>query len=190
MWLILALLVVFISVSVYPGSCARGFIVVGEQQRNLSFPFSIDPWAHYARWVLTGHNWNHIYKLFVFYFHHPCPFFPWHNLSLQVLCCFHFSQFYFRYNFVVFKEMSHSLLFPGVMTWRDIHTENSVIREINLKEHKPLFWVSVNLSDIFKIRMKQDNQSFFVTMSRGEKDGAQPIISLVVYFIMVGVSSS
>ena len=31
------------------------------------------------------------------------------------------------------------------MHWRGINTENSVIRESNLKEHKPTFWISVNL---------------------------------------------
>ena len=31
-------------------------------QRSLGYPFSIDPLVHYPRWVLTGHNWNSIYK--------------------------------------------------------------------------------------------------------------------------------
>ena len=41
--------------------------------------------------------------------------------------------------------------------------------------------------------MKQKKQSFFVTISRREKDGAQPIISymyLMVYLIMGDVSFS
>ena len=37
--------------------------------------------------------------------------------------------------------------------------------------------ISVNLSDTFKTRMKQDKLSFCVTISRREKDGAQEITS-------------
>ena len=47
--------------TVYPGSCARG---------------SIDPLAHYPQRLLAGHNWNHIYRAFAFYFYDPCPFYP------------------------------------------------------------------------------------------------------------------
>ena len=60
----------------------------------------------------------------------------------------------------------------------DLNTENSVIIGSNLKGHKPPFRISVNLYDTFKIQMKQDKQSFCVTISRREKDGAQPIIFL------------
>ena len=38
--------------------------------------------------------------------------------------------------------------------------------------------------------MKQDKQSFCVTISRREKDGAQPIISYMVYLIKVDMSFS
>ena len=50
--------------------------------------------------------------------------------------------------------------------------------------------MSVNLSDTFKTLMKQDKQSFCVTISRRENDGAQPIISYMVYLIMVDLSFS
>ena len=38
--------------------------------------------------------------------------------------------------------------------------------------------------------MKQDKQSFCVTISRREKDGAQSIISYMVYLIMVDMNFS
>ena len=59
----------------YHGACARGSIIVAEL-RGMGFPLAIDPRAHYPRRVLTGHNWNDIYKLVVFYFQYPCPFYP------------------------------------------------------------------------------------------------------------------
>ena len=73
---------------------------------------------------------------------------------------------------------------------QNINTEDYVIRGSNLKGHKPPFWISVNLSDTFKTQMKQDKQSFCVTISRREKDGAQPIISYMVYLIKVDMSFS
>ena len=88
------------------------------------------------------------------------------------------------------KEMPPRQLFSGAMLWRDINTKNSVIRGSNLKEHKPLFRISVNLSDTFKAQMKQDKRSFCVTICRKEKDGAQPIISYMVYLIKVVMSFS
>ena len=84
--------------------------------------------------------------------------------------------------------MIPSQLFPDFMHWRGINTQNSVIKGSNYKWHKPQFWISVSLSDTFKTRMKQDKQSFCVTISRKEKDVAQPIISYVVYLIMVDTS--
>ena len=50
-------------------------------------------------------------------------------------------------------------------------TENSISRGSNLKGHKPLCWISVNLSDTFKTQMKQKKHSFCVAISRKEKDG-------------------
>ena len=67
---------VYISIDlVYPGSLARGSTVVIYQKiyflidprARLSI-FSLYPRAHYPWWILTGHNWNHIYKVFVFFF--------------------------------------------------------------------------------------------------------------------------
>ena len=59
-----------------------------------------------------------------------------------------------------------------------------------VKGHKPHFWISVNLSDTFKTHMKQDKQSFCVTISRREKDGTQPMISYMMYLIMVDMGFS
>ena len=52
----------------------------------------------------TGHNWNSTYKVFLFYFHHLCQFYPQYNLRLQALFCFHFPHFYFAYIFVVLQK--------------------------------------------------------------------------------------
>ena len=60
----------------------------------------------------------------------------------------------------------------------------------DLKGCESPFWISVNLSDTFKSQMKQDKQSFSVTISRKEKDGAKPIISYMVYLIKVDISFS
>ena len=63
----------------------------------------------------------------------------------------------------------------------------------NLKGHKPPFWISVNLCDTFKIQVQQDKRSLCVTISKREKDEAQPIISymcLMVYLVMVDLSFS
>ena len=73
--------------------------------------------------------------------------------------------------------MPPSQLFPGAITWRGINTENSVISGSNLKGYKPPFWISVNLSDTFKTQMKQDKQSFCVTISRREENWTEQIIS-------------
>ena len=77
-------------------------------------------------------------------------------------------------------------LLSGVIVWRGINTENSknsTIRRSNLKGHKPLLWISVNLSDIFKTPMKLDTQSFCVTISRWEKDGTQLIIYVLCLIV-------
>ena len=63
------------------------------------------------------------------------------------------------------------------MPWRNINTTNSVIRGGSLKGHKPPFWSSVNLSDTFKTQVKQDKQSFCVTIS-GEKKMAPNLLFL------------
>ena len=85
--------------------------------------------------------------------------------------------------------MPPSQLLSGVIP-KGTQTENSIIRGSNLKEHKPPFWISVNLSDTFKTQMKQKKYSLYVTISRREKGGAQSIISYVVYLIMVDMSFS
>ena len=54
---------------------------------------------------------------------------------------------------------------------RDINTENTVIWESNLEGDKPFFSISVNITNTFQTHMKQEKQSFCVTISRREKDG-------------------
>ena len=65
-----------------------------------------------------------------------------------------------------------------LVPWRDINTENSVIRGSPLKEHKSLFWISVNLSDIFKTQMKLDRQSCCVTTLEEEKMNPNQLLLL------------
>ena len=60
---------------VYPGSLQRTYHS-GWTQENQGSPFTIDPQAHYRRWVLTRYNWSSTNKSSVFYFHHPWPFYP------------------------------------------------------------------------------------------------------------------
>ena len=74
------------------------------------------------------------------------------------------------------------------MPWRGIDTENSVIRGSNRKRRKPPFWIISNLSEIFKNYMKQEKQSFCVTIIKREKDRTQPIIPHMVYLIKVYMS--
>ena len=128
-------------------------------------------------------------KVFVFYFHHPCLFYPQYNLSLQALFCFHFPHFYFAYNFVVLQKSASQ---PAVLWCYTLkgHKQRTLIRGSNLKGYKPLFWISVNLSDTFKTQIKQKKHSFCMTLSRREKDGATSIISCMVYLIMVDMSFS
>ena len=59
-----------------------------------------------------------------------------------------------------------------------------------VKGHKLPFWISVNLSDVFKTQMKQKKHSFCVNISRREKDGVQSVNSCVVYLIMADTSFS
>ena len=79
-------------------------------------------------------------------------------------------------------------MFPDAMPRRGINTENSFIRGSNLKGHKLPFWINVNLINTFKTQMNQGKQSFWVTISRREKDDAQRIISYMVYLIKVDMS--
>ena len=61
---------------VYAGSWSKDLLSrVNSWESGFSL-FSIDPQVHHPQWVLTGHNWNSIYKAFVFYFYHTCPFYP------------------------------------------------------------------------------------------------------------------
>ena len=64
-------------------------------------------------------------------------------------------------------------------------TENSVVVASNFKRHQPPFSDIVNLSETFQIYMKQDEQSFGMTVSR-----AQPVISYMVYLIIVDMNFS
>ena len=71
------------------------------------------------------------------------------------------------------------------------HKQRTLIRGSNLKGHKLPFWISISLSDTFKIQMKHKKHSFCIPfISRREKDGAQSIISCMVYLIMVDMSFS
>ena len=85
MWLMLVLIVIFISVSTLPilDPWQRTYYTRWTQE-NLGSPFSIDPQAYYPRWVLTGHNLNSTYIVFVLYFHYPRLFYPWY-LIIQAL---------------------------------------------------------------------------------------------------------
>ena len=86
------------------------------------------------------------------------------------------------------KKAPPSQLFSGAI--QKGYKKRTLIGGSNLKGHKPPFWISVNLSDTFKTQMKQKNHSFCVTITRREKDGAQSIISCMVYLIMVDMSFS
>ena len=59
MWLILLLLAIFTSVQTLSilDPFQRTYCSTWTQ-RNLGSPFSIDPQAHYPRWVLTAHKWK------------------------------------------------------------------------------------------------------------------------------------
>ena len=72
------------------------------------------------------------------------------------------------------------------------YKHRELIRGSDFKRNKYTSWISdiFNLSNIFKTHMKQDMQYFWVTISRREKDGAQPIILYMVYLIMVDMSFS
>ena len=120
----------------------------GWSHRNLGSPFSIDPRVHCPQWVLTGHNRSSIYKV--------CVLFPPSISILYIvqlkspsIICFHFPYFYFHIILLSFKETPPSHLFLGAIPWRGINTENSVIRESNLKGYKLLFYICVNLCDTF-----------------------------------------
>ena len=65
------------------------------------------------------------------------------------------SKYYFFYYFFYiilysFKGISTCQLFPGVIPWQQIKTENSVIRGSNLKGRKLPLWINVNISGTFK----------------------------------------
>ena len=79
-----------------------------------------------------------------------------------------------------FKEASPSQLFSVTMTWRRIDTENSVIRRSNFERHKPPFWICVNIRDIIKVWVKQNNHAFWKSTARGKKDRSQPVISYLM----------
>ena len=65
--------------------------------------------------------------------------------------------------------MLASQLFPWVTPWKNINTENFVIRGTNLKGHMPLCWISFNLSDTFKTRRWTRSSNHFVLLFPGEK---------------------
>ena len=118
----------------------------------------------------------------MFYFFHSI-----HSKIKLFKYCFVFISLIFILHILI---LFSSQPFPGAMSWRSINTENSFIRRSNLKECKPLFWISASVSDIFKAYMKQDKQSFCATLARREKDGTQPIIPYMVYLIKTDMISS
>ena len=72
------------------------------------------------------------------------------------------SKYYFV--FIPFIFIFHIILQAfkdtvPTITWRDINTKNSAISGSNLKEHKPPFWISVDLSDTLKSQMKHGKKS-------------------------------
>ena len=92
----------------------------------------------------------------------------------------------FRVILQCFKKLIPIHLFPAVIS-KGNKEESSVIREGYLKGHKPPLCIGVKFSDTFKARMRQEKHPFCV-ISRREKDGAQSIISYMVYLIMVDIS--
>ena len=76
------------------------------------------------------------------------------------------------------------------MPWSSKNTKNSVIKQSNPEGQKSPFWISVNISDTFKTHMNLRNQHFCVTIFRREKDRTEPVISYLVYLIMVDMSFS
>ena len=172
---------------VYPVSLARDLL----EQVNWESGFSLLRRCSSPLSTMSFHRayWNSIYKVFVFYFHDSFLFYPQYNLSLQTLFCCHFPHFCYAYNFVVLQKITPkpAVLWCYTMKW---HKQRTRIRGDNLKRHKPPFWISVNLSDTFKIQMKQKKHSFCMTISRRQKNGAQSIIYCMVYLIMVDMSFS
>ena len=155
----------------YPGSLAKD---LSQQVNSVESGFSL---LHRSSSPLSTMSfervyWNSTYKVFVFYFHRPCLLYPQYNLSLQALFCFNFPHFYFPYTFVVLQKSTSQ---PAVLKG---HKQRTLVRGSNLKGHRPLFWISVNLSDAFKTQMKQKKYFFYVQISRREKDGSQSVISL------------
>ena len=118
----------------------------------------------------------------VFYLHNPSGFYPEYNKCLQELFCFHFPHFYFPQNFVVLQKNVPQPTVPwcyALMGHK--HRELCDSSGSNLKERKPPFWISVNLSDNFKAWMKKNKQSFCRTISKRENDGTQTIISYMIF---------
>ena len=112
-------------------------------------------------------NWSSTYKVFVFYFHHPCLFYPYYNLSLQALFCFHFPHFYFAYNFVVLQKGAPSQLFSGAIPWRGTSRELSL--EVVVLKDTNLLSGSVSTS-VITSRPRWSSKSIpFVWISPGEK---------------------
>ena len=130
----------------YPGSLAKD-LSQQVNSENLGSPFSIDPQAHYPLWVLIEYIWNSTYEVFVFYFHHPCLFYPQHNLSLKVLFYFHFPHFYFAYNFVVLQKSAPQ---PAVLWWYTLkgHKQRAVSLEGVTFKYTKLPFGSVSTSVI------------------------------------------
>ena len=171
------LAIFYISIDpVYLGSLAKDLL---QQVNSGESGFSLlhRSSSSLSTMTYTGHDWNSTYKVFVFYFHHPCLFYPQYNLSLQVLFCFHFPHFYFAYNFVVLQKSAPQ---PAVLWCYTLkgHKQRTLIRGSSLKGHKPPFWIIVNLSDTFRTQMKQKKHFFCMTISRREKMGPNQLFLL------------
>ena len=158
---------------VYPGSFVKD---LSQQVNSGESGFSI---LHRSSSLLSTMILDRVqleHKVFVFYLHHPCLFYPQYNLSIQVLFCFHFPHFYFAFNFVVLQKSAPQ---PAVLQCYTLkgHKQRTLISGSNLKGRKYLFWIIINLSDTFKTQMKHKKHSFCMIISCREKNGAQSIIS-------------
>ena len=59
-------------------------------------------------------------------------------------------------------------MFPCAIPWRDINTENFIIRRSKLTGHKPPFLISDNM----QVPDEAGQVSFYVTISKQEKVAA------------------
>ena len=101
-----------------------------------------------------------IYIIPVHFIHSKSKVSKYHFVFISLIFIFHIILKFF-------KETSPSQLLPGAMPWSGINTEKFAIRGSNLKGHKSAVWISV----ISVTQMKQDQQSFCVTLQERKKWG-------------------